>query len=137
MTNQQHLKKMVKFYLTCFNKDPSILYNYFIDSSEKECVRNPNFEMELIQQSEYFFIQAEKIQDPKLFEIGKILRKAGHTIYRNSLKKNKEKPFNIKFLNLVWINKDLIQRERNQFKAERQKKDDEAIIENNITPDIA
>lgn len=57
-------------------------------------------EVELLDLSEAFFIANRRGEDQALFTIGKVLRRAAHTLYRKLLKENNGE-INIRFLNVV------------------------------------
>lgn len=61
-------------------------------------IKNP--ELELLDISDAFFIANRRDEDQALFTIGKILRRAAHTLYRKLLKE-KQGEVNFRFLNVV------------------------------------
>lgn len=57
-------------------------------------------EVELLDLSEAFFIAHRRGEEYIIFTIGKVLRRAAHTLYRRLMKEN-DKEINVRFLNVV------------------------------------
>lgn len=83
------------------NKGENGLYRYTVGNGIMMSVKISNPEVEILNISEKFFSLYRRTGDDGFFIIGKILRRAAHTIYRQFLKLNKEKEINMRFLNVV------------------------------------
>lgn len=76
-------------------------YKHIIAAGIKRTITSDNADVEVLDLSEQFFILNRKSPNEDYFIIGKILRKAAHTLYRNFNKIDKNRPRNDKFLQLV------------------------------------
>lgn len=92
-------ENQLKTYLQMFNEHGATgLYHRAISTGimrYAENIKNP--EVELLDLAEAFFIANRRGENETLFAIGKILRRAAHTLYRQLLKDHKET--NFRFLN--------------------------------------
>lgn len=76
-------------------------YKHIIAAGIKRTLTTENPDVEVLDLSEQFFSLNRRTPNEDYFTIGKILRRAAHTLYRNLNAINQNRPKNSKFLQLV------------------------------------
>ena len=83
------------------DKDIEGFFKHIIAAGIKRTLTTDNADVEVLELSEQFFLLNRRTPNEDYFTIGKILRKAAHTLYRNFGKTDVNRPKNSKFLQLV------------------------------------
>jgi hypothetical protein len=95
-------ESIIKNYLTILlSKGEDGFYKYLVGIAILQSVTNKNYEDHLLDLSDGFFSLYRKDDKEEYFVIGKILRRAAHTTYRQLLKLNSKKKINKRFLQAV------------------------------------
>ncbi len=76
-------------------------FKHIISAGIKRTITSDNADVEVLDLSEQFFSLNRRTPNEDYFTIGKILRKAAHTLNRNFNKIDVNRPKNPKFLQLV------------------------------------
>jgi hypothetical protein len=77
------------------------LYRYIVAAGVKRLIIIENPEIEILDISEGFFALYRRTGEDTYFIIGKIIRKAAHTLYRQFLRMNTSKIPNRRFLQAI------------------------------------
>jgi len=97
---------VIENYLLVYkNNGEEKLFKHVIGNAILISTRVPYPEILLLDQSDEFFVMFRRTGDNNYFEIGRVLRRAAHKIYREFAKtyknNNLDYPINAKFLNIV------------------------------------
>lgn len=77
------------------------LYRHLIGVGVLKSISGNNSDFEMLNKSNSFFSLFRRTGEEVYFELGKVFRRAAHTLYRQLLKINKDKRKSDKFLNVV------------------------------------
>ncbi len=83
------------------NKGNENFYRHIIAEGIKRTLHSNNVDVEVLELSKQFFALNRRIPTDDYFMIGKILRRAAHTLYRNFNRVDKKRQINSEFIQLV------------------------------------
>jgi hypothetical protein len=77
------------------------LYRHLIGAGILKSISGNSSDFEMLNKSNFFFSLFRSTGEDAYFELGKVFRRAAHTLYRQLFKINKDKKKSDKFLNVV------------------------------------
>jgi len=89
-------------YTTLLSKSgEEALYKRAVGAGIVRAAKIANIEVEVLDLAESFFSLYRRKGDEVYFKVGKVLRRAAHTLYRQFIKMDNKKRINKRFLNKV------------------------------------